>query len=168
MINWEEIQEKIAAKWYNDIVGPILHTRDRIFRIIDYLPVLWNGFDFDYGFILRVLKHQIGRSRREFSVTWHGLSNNQKRILRDMTRAELLIQRLLGDDYCHKEWAKHFKKWPHKWESIPGSTNSRLKEYGAVKHRSSHKICQKWQKLVKKDWDELWQLLKDHIREWWD
>ena len=46
--------------WQN-LTYPIRRKYQQIKRVIDFLPIIWNGFDFDYTYSIQLFKKQLER-----------------------------------------------------------------------------------------------------------
>ena len=56
-------------------------------RVLDYLPIIWKGYDFDYGYAIELFKHQlIGIEKFMSSSNAHQVNANirAKRIKPDI------------------------------------------------------------------------------------
>jgi len=74
----------------------------QIKRVIDFLPLIWNGFDFDYRYATELYGHQLGRiadfleSDKAYSIS---AKDNAKRI-----RTTLKLMKLVGDEEYAMEY----------------------------------------------------------------
>ena len=74
----------------------------QIKRVLDYLPIIWNGFDWDYKYATDLFAHQLGRMADHFeSDKAHTMSahDNAKRI-----RTTLKLMKLVGDEEYAMEY----------------------------------------------------------------
>ena len=51
--------------WKN-LTYPIRRKYQQIKRVIDFLPIIWNGFDFDYTYSIQLFKKQLERQAKYF------------------------------------------------------------------------------------------------------
>lgn len=113
-------------------------------RLWAYLPVLWRDRDWDYAFLLRLMQLKISRMR----LGMNDWPSNRKHFKR-MRVIELLIERLIADDYCryeHDQWYNHDRFNDEKIRDI-------------VLH-AQHQEDQ--------DWNMIFNLIKRYGRRWWD
>ena len=74
----------------------------QIKRVLDYLPIIWNGFDWDYRYATDLFAHQLGRiadhleSDKAYSLS---AKDNAKRI-----RTTLKLMKLVGDEEYAMEY----------------------------------------------------------------
>jgi len=74
----------------------------RIKRVLDYLPIIWKGYDFDYIHATDLFAHQLGRladhleSDKAYSIP---AKDNAKRI-----RTTLKLMKLVGDEEYAMEY----------------------------------------------------------------
>ena len=58
----------------------------QIKRLIDYIPIIWKGFDWDYSYAVQLFKHQLKRMADELESeranTLHA-KDNAKRMARE-------------------------------------------------------------------------------------
>ena len=71
-------------------------------RVLDYLPMIWNGFDWDYKYAADLFAHQLGRmadfleSDKAYTLS---AKDNAKRI-----RTTLKLMKLVGDEEYAMEY----------------------------------------------------------------
>ena len=71
-------------------------------RVLDYLPMIWNGFDWDYKYATDLFAHQLGRmadfleSDKAYTLS---AKDNAKRI-----RTTLKLMKLVGDEEYAMEY----------------------------------------------------------------
>ena len=74
----------------------------QIKRVLDYLPIIWNGFDWDYRYATDLFAHQLGRiadhleSDKAYTLS---AKDNAKRI-----RTTLKLMKLVGDEEYAMEY----------------------------------------------------------------
>lgn len=153
-------------RWLSNVNHFITHPFQQVKRIIEYIPVLWHDEDWDWHYIFRMLRYKIKRTREHMAIcTARG--ENWERDNANMQRAENLLTRILDDDYMSKEWEEHHQKYPMEFEKTPEGMY-RMKERGEEVRAKTREITNKGTELYNKDWDELWELLKNQIGNWWD
>lgn len=131
----------------------ILHTiKYKIYRffhnlakIWEYSCFLWNDYDWDYIYILKLLKIKLRRTRER--IFKNALIGDYKKVVKQIKLAELLIDRIIEDDYSNGYYEE---KVP-----IKGKIDT------MVKYRHQ-------QGLLDQDWNYLWNHIKKHMQTWWD
>ena len=71
-------------------------------RVLDYLPMIWNGFDWDYKYAADLFAHQLGRMADHFEsdkANTMSAGDNAKRI-----RTTLKLMKLVGDEEYAMEY----------------------------------------------------------------
>ena len=126
----------------------------RLHNILIWLPILWRDRDWDFGFLLRILQFKISRMRQYQQK--YGLSTYQRQelIAHKMRTCELLIERLLSEDYI-KDWAQpDWRTWP--------------RELTEQEERDMRAALDHGNKMRRQDEDLLFTILRKHYRNWWD
>jgi len=129
----------------------------RRFQIIwRWIPVIWNDFDWDYGFILEVMRHKIIRTRKEmenaqFHVGWEETVNN-------MRIAEQLLNRFTNRDFNRPKSPLCICE-ENQWEKWANDT----KKYKPI---CDH--CFYSYKNEEEIWKFMFNHLRDEMRDWWD
>lgn len=113
-------------------------------RLWAYLPVIWRDEDWDYGYLLEVMQFKLARLRN--SLTHHNDDDKHKKRIRIV---ELLIGRVIASEYGqaeHDEWAKNE---PKDWDKMKD-------------------IITRVEYSENQDLEMLFNIMKKHIRRWWD
>jgi len=77
-------------------------------RVIDFLPIIWNGFDFDYSYSIELFKKQLERQAKLFESN----DLNPDRSKQNASRIKTVIQlmdKVYNEDYG-VEWADILEK----------------------------------------------------------
>jgi hypothetical protein len=157
---------------------------EQIKRVIDFLPIIWEGYDFDYIYLVNLFKHQLKRqadyleSDRAMTIT---AKDKAKRI---RTAIKLLNKVYDGDyeeeyiDKIEKLYGKtHFKFIPSDYITEDGTNTYELKSWNenAVdeKHQEEIDALSREMMLLSRDKQEkahkiLWKFIEHNIRHWWD
>ena len=80
----------------------------QIERVIDYLPVIWKGFDFDYQYSLEMFKKQLERQAKFFDSNY-AYNSAAKTNAQKIRTAIRLMDKVYGDEY-EMEWIFKFEK----------------------------------------------------------
>lgn len=151
----------------------------QIERVIDYLPVIWKGFDFDYQYSLEMFKKQLERQAKFFDSNY-AYNSAAKTNAQKIRTAIRLMDKVYGDEY-EMEWIFKFEKqfgskaldW--EFEDTGDGTGSsfitnkyekwdNVKEVRKVKKQLIKESRAKQQKAEKL----LWEFIGHNIRYWWD
>lgn len=151
----------------------------QIQRVIDFLPTIWNGFDFDYHYSLELFRKQLERQAKFLESN----SAYSSRAKQDASRIKTAIQLMdkVYDDAYEMEWMDGLKErfgedvldWEFE-DTGRGDGSSYIKskyekwdnveEIKAVK-MTLVKLSREKQKRAEK---LLWEFIGHNIRYWWD
>lgn len=156
----------------------------QIQRVIDFFPLIWNGFDFDYRYGIDLFKKQLERTANELesdrAVTLSAKVNAQK-----IRTAIRLMTKVYDEEYSSEY---------HNWiEQLYGETNfefvetgeldSKGEPYYTLELRNAGAVDDEHQKEIDKlrhhlmlqcrDKEAkahriLWKFIEHNIRNWWD
>ena len=151
----------------------------QIQRVIDFLPIIWKGFDFDYYYSLELFKKQLERQAK-FLESDRAYSSDAKHQATRIRTALRLMDNVYSDRY-ENEWIdkieEQFGKEALEWEfedTNDGTGSSFItnkyekwdnaEEVRLVK-RTLIKLSREKQKKAEK---LLWEFIGHNIHHWWD
>ena len=137
----------------------------KLFKVCAYVPVLWNNEDFDHGYILKLLRYKIKRTRNH--IAKHQLHTEWQRDVWNMNYALLLLDRVMADDYFIDEHHAHWEKWPMKFE-VDEQGRHFSPSMSDAERADWEPLHQKTVQAEQDDWHNLWKFLDEHLKEWWD
>lgn len=151
----------------------------QIQRVIDFLPIIWKGFDFDYQYSIELFKKQLERTA-DFLESDRAYSMDAKQRASRIRTAIRLMGKVYDEDYS-MEWIHQiYKKYGEDvldWESEDtgrGDGTSYLK-YKYEKWSNTKEITEIKIKLLKESRAKqerahklLWKFIEHNIRHWWD
>ena len=149
----------------------------QIKRVIDFLPLIWNGFDFDYTYALQLFKKQLERLADELeserAITYRAKIKAQKirtairfmeKVYNDEYNFEYQnkIKELYGEDALDWEFedtdmgSTHLKYKYENWDNADEiiKMERKLYEESLEKQKRAHKL--------------LWDFIEHNIQGWWD
>ena len=151
----------------------------QIERVIDFLPIIWKGFDFDYHYSIDLFKKQLERTA-DFLESDRAYSMDAKQRTSRIRTAIQLMDNVYSDSY-EMEWIdkleEQFGKEVLEWEfedtnDGTGSsfiTNKYEKWDNAEEVRLvKNTLIQLSRKKQKKAEKLLWDFIGHNIRNWWD
>lgn len=163
----------------NKILYPIKRKYNQIKRVIDFLPLIWNSFDFDYRYAIELFEYQLKRTadflESDKAYSLHAKQNAQK--IRTYLK---LSKKINNGDYSlkyQKELEKLYGEKVLNWNFIPtenrdGSSYMKYDyefwdnhEEIDKKHDELFKLSQAKEKRAE---ELLWKYLHHNIRNWWD
>ena len=148
-------------------------------RVIDFLPIIWNGFDFDYSYSIELFKKQLERQAKLFE-SGKSYSARAKQDASRIRTAIRLIDKVYDEDYG-VEWAdileKKYGKDVLDWEPEDTSDGTvysfiiqkyekwdNAEEIKTVKTALIKKSIKKQKRAHKL----LWDFIEHNIQYWWD
>jgi hypothetical protein len=150
----------------------------KIERVIDFLPIIWNGFDFDYHYSLELFKKQLERQAKF-------LESNESRTIEAKGNASKirtalrLMDKVYNGDY-ETEWVDKFEEQFGK-ESLDWvfeDTGDGLTSYLTQKYErwnNAEEISKVKTALVKQSIEKqkraeklLWEFIGHNLKYWWD
>ena len=156
----------------------------QIQRVIDFLPIIWNGFDFDYNYSIELFKKQLQRQAKflesDSAITLEA-KNNASRI----RTAIKLMDKVYDDEYAF-EYAHTIEKLYGKslYEFVEldekdkkGDPYYRLKvtNENAVNEKHQEEIDEVRREMMllsdkkqKRAHKLLWSYIEHNIQRWWD
>jgi hypothetical protein len=137
----------------------------KIKKIIDYIPLLWNDYDFSWENILILTRYKIKRTREH--IVKHNLHMGCETDAKDMLETEAIITRIVEDDYFREEYHKWHDKYPMRTKELKDGT-MRMRNNSAKANKWFMSIMKKHHESQKKDWNRLCWLLKNRMQRWWD
>jgi hypothetical protein len=112
----------------------------QIKRVIDFLPLIWNGFDFDYTYSIDLFKKQLER-------TANHLESNKAYSLSAKTNAQKIRTAIRLMDIVYAE------RYVDEYLDSESNDRDEFKRVMA-KQKKAHKL--------------LWDFIEHNIQYWWD
>ena len=167
-INWF-FKFKIKYPWYD--------FRRGIHNLFTHFKIVWQSGDFDYGYVLRMLKFKLERLERTLQ---DGYEVDEDRLpkIEDIKRCIELLNNKLEDNYAERCGYIHGDS---KHEFVPiekDEDGEQLYELVITRFTQTdeevREIFKKAHELEQKEWEELWETIKKgnkspvDARGWWD
>jgi hypothetical protein len=145
-------------------------------RVIDFLPIIWKGFDFDYYYSIELFKKQLERQAKLFESDTLNPDRSKQNASRIRT-AIRLMDKVYNDEY-ELEWVDKLKEeygsdiLDFKFEDTGrGDGTSYLKyKYEDLNMRSKMKkeLIKESREKQKRAHKLLWDFIEHNIQYWWD
>jgi hypothetical protein len=154
----------------------------KVKRVIDFLPIIWKGYDFDYHYAIELFRYQLERmanffeSNGAYSVESKANAQRIRTVLKLMDKVYDeeyamehvdLIQALYGEE--------KFESVSLDREDCKGCYTYRLTHANAVDEQHQKEILQVRQQMAKLSYQKqkrahklLWQMIEHRIQWWWD
>lgn len=177
----EELKDKIEDIWSHITYWPKRKYR-QIKNVINWIPVVWNQFDFDYRYSLEVFKHQLSKQAKfmDDKPVGFGAKYRAEKI-RMVIR---LMDKVYDEEYACEYQDKLKEKYGEGVDDIRFIDIPDKPEYSELK--CAYEVDEKWihqREQIEKDkkkWFKeshekqerahklLWKLIEFYIRGWWD
>ena len=151
----------------------------QIERVIDFLPIIWKGFDFDYHYSLELFKKQLERQAK-FLESGNAYTSDAKHYASRIRTAIQLMDNVYSDKY-ETEWVakieEQFGEEALDWEfeDTGDGTGSSFITNKYEKWDNAEEIKKVKRELIKQSREKqkkaeklLWNFIQQNIRHWWD
>jgi len=148
----------------------------QIRNLIKWFPVIWNQYDFDYGYALNVFMFQLNKmadfldSDRAYTVAAKANASSIRRLTK--------LMKDVKDEKFLMEYHDEFKNLygEVKTEFIPSGKYYTIEDkFPEVEGRTKEELHDIYVGMMKKSIAKqekahalVWKLLSNHIRGWWD
>lgn len=164
--------------WQN-LIYPIRRKYQQIKRVIDFFPIIWNGFDFDYVYSIQLFKKQLERQAKFFESdkSYSDRANQNASRIRTAIR---LLDKVYDEEYG-MEWVDKLEErfgsevlaW--EFEDTGDGTGSSVVTSKYEKWDNAEEIRKVKLELIseteakqKKAEELVWKFIAHNIRYWWD
>ena len=155
-----------------EIIRSIKRFFQWIFKSFQYSWFLRNDYDWDYGYILKLLRYKLRRTRETISKNKIITDEEITKISNQIIEEEKRIQRFLDDEYNIqiKSDMNIQEKYGETKMVFVDSTVQFLPEWGdKVQYKKDMRIVyEKWEQARQKDFNEIFDLMKKNLQNWWD
>jgi len=148
-----------------------------VYRIIKWFPVIWNDRQWDSHYFFIIMRHKLKIMEKSF----HG-NHGYIGALADAARMKVCIKildRLIADEYELTSLKDHDAKWgeiemntnPCKnnlCKLVLTRKNVETKEDEILERKEFLNCCKKAETTEKEDLAQLFGILQNNIRLWWD
>jgi hypothetical protein len=159
------------------VVSPV----KKIIKILAWIPILWEDRDWDDSSVLYLLKYKIMRMRKEIA-NGYGAEDWKQERLAEMDATLSVVQKIIDGDFAKSERAEHAEKYGEiNFRSEP-TDNPKWRRgiisYSKIDPNDSEKAEQARQESFvisqveelreTEAYNELFKLLAQNLRKWWD
>ena len=151
----------------------------KIKRVIDFFPIIWNGFDFDYRYALELFEYQLNRTA-DFLESDKAYTVKAKQNARRIRTITELMRKVYDEEYrmahfdqMERFWGEIDTEWEDnndgtftfkgfKWQfaHTPEQQERAERQYSALAY-DAEKKHQRAKKL-------LWKLIEHNLEHFWD
>lgn len=138
--------------------------KNKLSRIIAYLPILWKIEEWDYGYLLHMWAFTLDRHiKKTYDEGIHVTTKSQKRRALACSAA---LRRLAKDEYGDYYLNKMFKDMPKKFVPLTEDFK-KTKQYKKF-HENHIKLAKVEIYLYNQDCDLIHKFLKKELKKLWD
>ena len=162
-----------------DIIYFFKRKYQQIQRVIDFLPMIWNGFDFDYHYSIELFKKSLERQAK-FLESDRACTLEAKQNAAKIRTAIRLIDKVYDDEYeiewidkIEEQFGKEALDW--EFEDTGDGTGSSFITNKYEKWDNAEEIKVVKMEFVKQSREKqkraeklLWKFIEHNIRHWWD
>lgn len=170
--------DSLNSFYKHNIKQPFRSFKQSIKQLWLWLPIIWKDRDWDHTYIYRILKFKIENTRKLNQRNMRHVGVDRE--IYNMWVCELLIDRLIKDDYFDSFGEIHDRKWGK--SSFTTKYSEQHKGYELIFNRDNviteedkeqeKKEYRKYLLLSKRNRDNdrkyLFELLERRIDNWWD
>ena len=152
---------------------------EQICRVLDFLPIIWNGFDFDYRYATDLFRHQLKRQVK-FMKSENAHTMNAKQTASKIQTAIDLMEKVYDEDYgCEYQdkmkelFGENVLDW--EFRDLPEKEGYSSLHYEYEKWDNKKEIDEIQDKLFKDSIEKqkrahklLWDYIEHNIQNWWD
>lgn len=149
----------------------------RLLRLVEWLPVIWEGDDYDYNYSINVFKYQLERTAKYIKCNGH-LENGERVVLQIQTAVDLIDKTYNGGyiEQAEEEFTRQYGEceiqfhdydeenfemtmW---WSSAEDSEhNDQINEFYHAHMFAAHAKAERGKAI-------LWKYINKNIETWWD
>lgn len=137
----------------------IIQFYEFIVRLWKWLPILWQDRDFNYIFFYKIMYHKLYQMRHSMQTYSYHLDKQNS--VKQITIALCLLDRIIKDDYCAKDWNDYWLKYPSTLFSEIVRDKS-WKEDVTIKN-----LIKKEHEIKQYDLEYFFKHLKKYGTKWW-
>ena len=148
-------------------------------RVLDYLPIIWKGYDFGYRYAIDLFKDQLERTA-DFMESDKAMTVDANIRARRIKTAIELLDKVYDEEYgCEYQeqmksiYGDNVLDWNFE-DTERGDETSYLK-YEYEKWENKDEVKETFDKLFKQSQDKqkrveklVWEFISHNIRGWWD
>ena len=174
---WHMVADIFSTIWMNLVWQWVR----KIVRVCQWIPILWNNFDWDYVYILKVLDYKLARTQKAIREGCCIQESIDKK-LAEIQECRDLIRQIENCNFTEAERKAHEEKWgelkiktvPHEDDVITrcvrldfsyANTPKELQEQADKEMMDIHNLEDQ---RTQEAYSKLFSNLAKNIRNWWD
>ena len=153
-------------------------------NIIIYSKIIYRDRDWDYAFLLYLLRFKLMRMKRYFGNSNIIIEKERREVEDQITEVIDLIDMYHCDEFCDKEYADHTARWGERrfsFEPVNDSNNQyvgRKCDFTYEKAKTEEETNQASMEMMdihhlsdkqkQECWNAFWRKLSERAQWWWD
>lgn len=164
---------------WSDITYFFKRKYRQIERVIDFIPIIWKGYDFDYRYSIELFKKSLER-QANFLESDKAYTMEAKHNASRIRTAIRLIDKVYDEEYgmswiyeIQERYGNDVLEW--EFEDTGDGTGSSYLKYKYEKWNNANEIKKVKTELIKKSNEKqkkahklLWNFVEHNIHHWWD
>ena len=151
----------------------------RVKRVIDFLPMIWKGYDFDYRYAVELFQYQLERTA-DFMESDRALTMDAEIRAKRIRTAVKLLQKIYDEEYaCEYQdklkelYGENVLDWSFE-DTGEGDDSSYLRyryeqwDNAEEVQKMMNKLFLESQAKQKRAEELVWKFISHNIRYWWD
>lgn len=142
---------------------------ESICNIVSWIPFLWDDRDWDHAYLLNMMQEKLRRMRIHQEKCGHSTSSAE--IAKQILVAELLLKRIIANDYVMADYAEHEKKFGSifdRREKLPDGSAITRPSRDPEESKDVRRMADKEAYMSKQDLEYFGRHFAKHVRGWWD
>ena len=152
--------------------------REHSKKLREYARFLRDDHDWDYAYILRVLRYKLERTRR--CIVSNDLVQSASKIGRQISRVEGLLERVIDDKYVEEIGVSFYAKYGRPRMLVGRAAKGERSAPVTIKfaketvrnseklRRRHHALVAKADRMRRRDLATAFRIMEKHIWGWWD
>lgn len=164
---------------WNDITYFFKRKYRQIERVIDFVPIIWKGYDFDYRYSLELFQKSLER-QANFLESDKAYTMEAKHNASRIRTAIRLIDKVYDEEYgmewinkIQEKYGKEVLEWD--FEDTGDGSGSVYVNYKYDKWNNAEEIKKVKKELITQSDEQqrkaeklLWKFIEHNIKHWWD
>lgn len=147
----------------------IREWRRGFYNLFYYFKTIWNDRDWDHAYIEELQLKKLKKAYK-FRTTskWCARCIGQEKQDKALKICIDILERRLNNWYTHV-WDEHYGQYNHmEFESIPGSTMSKINFTVEESANQNYNAFGYHDKVEERDWKNYCEIIKKYQQTWWD
>ena len=156
----EDLEKDCLPEWFLDLgdmlmapVRAIIKFFKKVFKVLQYIPVIWNNEDWDFDYILTLLRYKLVRTRDRIH------SDN---VICPEEARDIYIQINQAIDHIDRYREGGYEEFDVDFSLTPlGSLTKEQQE-------KLYEVSMKRSDYEQEQWNLIWDTIKKYGQGWWD